>query len=248
MKINSKFCVIIPAYNNENSLAAVIESVLKNCLNVIVINDGSTDRTENVALNFGNKITLISYKKNRGKGFALTQGFKVANKMDFEYALTIDADGQHNAGDMIKFFEAIKNQPNRLIIGARSFNNPNIPKGSIFANKFSNFWFRLQTAQNISDTQSGFRLYPIKKIYKMRLFTSRYETELELLVRCAWKGISIVTVPINVFYPPKEERVSHFRPKKDFLRISLLNTILCFFALFYGYPRMFFCRIFCNKK
>jgi hypothetical protein len=70
----------------------------------------------------------------------------------------------------------------------------------------------------------------------MRPFTSRYEAELELLVRAAWRNIPQVPVAIQVYYPKEEERITHFRPGKDFLRISLLNTVFCFLAVVYGYP------------
>ena len=109
-------------------------------------------------------------------------------------------------------------------------------KGSKFANAFSNFWFAIQTGRRLKDTQSGFRLYPLKKLRGLSLLTSRYEAELELLVFAAWHGIRIVSVPVGVYYPKPEERVSHFRPVRDFSRIFILNTQLCVLALVYGLP------------
>ena len=231
-------CVLIPAYNCEKTIENVVKSVLQYADNVIVINDGSTDNTENILSSFGEQIIFISYKKNKGKGYALKQGFCEANKRGFSYALTIDSDGQHLAEDIQTFVNEIVKQPNSLIVGARPFDHPNMPQGNIFANKFSNFWFTLQTARKLPDTQTGYRLYPLKKMGKMKPFTNRYEAELELLVRCAWRGIRIDSVPIQVHYPTKEERISHFRPKKDFFRISLLNTLFCLLAVVYGYPSM----------
>ena len=111
-----------------------------------------------------------------------------------------------------------------------------MPRQNTFANRFSNFWFRLQTAQKLDDTQSGFRIYPLESLYGMRLVTSRYEAELELLVFAAWHGVSVKGVPVRVWYAPEGERVSHFRPFWDFFRISVLNTILCFGALLVGLP------------
>jgi glycosyltransferase involved in cell wall biosynthesis len=241
----NKVCVIIPAYNCEKTIKDVLLSVLKYTSDVIVINDGSIDNTVNVLLSF-EQIILVSYLKNKGKGYALTQGFNEAVKRGFDYALTLDADGQHKTDDVITFLNAMQQHPNALIVGARSFNHPNMPQGNVFANKFSNFWFTLQTANKFPDTQSGYRLYPLKKMQRMRPFTHRYEAELELLVRCAWKNIALLAIPIQVYYPTKADRVSHFRPKKDFIRISLLNTILCLLAIVYGYPSMAIRKIIMN--
>ena len=237
-----KVCTIIPVYNSENLIANVIKSVLQYTDKLIVVNDGSTDRTLDVLTGFS-EITLVSYAKNRGKGYALQQGFKRASALGFTHAVTMDADGQHLATDILTLMQATEQQPNALIIGARKFDNPNMPQGSRFANNFSNFWFMVQTGQRLPDTQTGFRVYPLEKISKMRLFTNRYEAELELLVRSAWCGIPLISQAIDVYYPPVNERVSHFRKGKDFFRISVLNTVLCFFAVVYGYPKMLIRKI-----
>ena len=122
-----------------------------------------------------------------------------------------------------------------------------MPAGNTFANKFSNFWFKVQTCKSLPDTQTGYRLYPLKQMGTMWWVTSRYEAELEMLVFAAWHGIKLVPVSINVYYPPVGERVSHFRPGMDFFRISVLNTVLCVLAVLYGGPRMLISRIFFKK-
>jgi glycosyltransferase involved in cell wall biosynthesis len=182
---------------------------------------------------------LISYSKNHGKGYALQQGFRRALELDFTHVITIDADGQHLASDIPVMLQKSVENPDALVIGERKFDNPNMPQGNLFANNFSNFWFMVQTGKRLPDTQTGFRVYPLQKIGKIHLFTNRYEAELEMLVRSAWRNISIVSQPINVYYPPKNERISHFRAGRDFFRISVLNTVLCVFAVIYGYPSMF---------
>ena len=116
-----------------------------------------------------------------------------------------------------------------------------MPSGNTFANRFSNFWFHLQTGLRLPDTQTGFRVYPLLHLPCLKLLTYRYESELELLVFSAWRGVHIVPVPVSVSYPA--DRVSHFRPFRDFLRISLLNTVLCLLAIVYGYPRMLLNRM-----
>lgn len=232
----NRICVIIPTYNNAGTVAGVIDGVLRYCRHVIVVNDGSTDDTLSCIARFGNDIKLISYEVNRGKGYALKQGFRKARELNFRYAITIDSDGQHFPEDIPAFVEATVKYPHSLIVGERGFEHDNMNGKSTFANKFSNFWFTVQTCRSLKDTQTGYRLYPLNRL--PHLASSRYEAELELLVFSAWKGVKIKSIPIKVYYPPKEERVSHFRPGKDFFRISVLNTIMCFLAVVYGYPKM----------
>ena len=157
-------------------------------------------------------------------------------ELGFAYAITLDGDGQHYPENIGLFLQANIDHPGALIIGSRNLDNVDRSKGSSFANKFSNFWFYIQTGKNLDDTQTGYRLYPIKKLNFLWLLTSRYEAELELLVFASWHGVELVPIPIEVYYPPREERVSHFRPALDFSRISVLNTILCVLAIVYGLP------------
>jgi len=235
-KINDlNCCVIIPTYNNEKTLAKVIAEVSLYAEHIIVVNDGSTDSTSAVLEQF-DFITVCSYPKNRGKGFALRTGFKKAIDRGFDYALTIDSDGQHYPSDIPLFAEKAKEHPDAILIGSRNLKQENIPGKNTFANRFSNFWFRLETGQKLDDTQSGFRLYPLQKIKDIRFYTKKYEFELEVLVRSAWRGVQINPIPIQVFYPPQEERVSHFKPFRDFARISLLNTIFVLVALLWVKP------------
>jgi 1-acyl-sn-glycerol-3-phosphate acyltransferase len=232
-------CVVIPTYNNDGTIAAVVADTLKECRDVIVVNDGSTDHTSDI-LHAIKGITLVEYEKNRGKGHALRCGFERALQMGFAYAITLDADGQHYPHDIQHFLKANQQHPGALIIGNRMLEGVDRPKGSSFANQFSNFWFYIQTGRHLKDTQTGYRLYPLKKLYGLRLLTSRYEAELELLVFASWHGVELVPINIDVYYPPKEQRVSHFRPGKDFARISILNTVLCFLAIVYGLPLRLF--------
>ena len=232
-------CVaVIPVYNNAGTVGAVIEDVKRYVENVIVVNDGSTDGTSGIVAGMEG-IELISYPENRGKGYALRRGLAEADRRGFRYALTIDADGQHFAGDIPLFLEQAERTPDALIIGARNLTQENMPGKNTFANRFSNFWFRLETGKKMDDTQSGFRLYPLEPMRRMRFVTSRYEFELESAVRLAWKGVPVVNIPVRVYYAPDEERVSHFKPVRDFARISLLNSVLVIVALLWYYPVRF---------
>ncbi len=229
-------CVIIPTYNNEQTIAQVITDVLAYATHVIVVNDGATDTTPEILKTFENKVDLLSYSPNRGKGIALRTGIKRAQEKNFRYVITIDSDGQHFADDIPVFIDKIEEQPDSLIIGARNLNQENMPKKNTFGNKFSNFWFRFQTGINLPDTQSGFRLYPVALMKKARYFTSKYEFEIEVMVKVAWRGIPVIPVSINVFYAEGDKRVTHFRPGKDFTRISILNTYLTILTLLWYKP------------
>ena len=206
----------MPTYNNDGTLRDVVERVLRFCEDVIVVNDGCTDTSTEILSSFSDKITVVDYGKNRGKGYALKQGFKKAIELGFDYAITIDSDGQHFPEDIPLFINAFNQHTNALIVGSRNF--------------------KIQTGINLPDTQTGFRLYPLKNLPNLSFLTSRYEAELELLVGTAWRGTDLIPIKINVFYPKAEERVSHFRPFWDFLRISVLNTFLCILAVVYGLP------------
>ena len=230
-----RICVIIPTFNNVGTIARVVSDVQKWCDDVIVVNDGSNDGTE-IILQSCTDITLVSYPSNRGKGYALKQGIRKALAMGFAYAITMDADGQHFASDIPLLLKANQEHPGSLIVGSRQMSHVKRSRGSVFANHFSNFWFFVQTLHPLPDTQTGFRLYPLKKLRGYSLLTSRFEAELELLVFPAWHGVPIVPVSVHVYYPPKEQRVSHFRPAADFARISVLNTVLCLLAIVYGLP------------
>lgn len=228
-------CVIIPTYNNQQTIAQVITDVLKFTNNIIVVNDGATDSTPELIKTF-TSIQIISYSPNRGKGIALRTGIKAAQDKGYRYAITIDSDGQHFADDIPVFIDKIEEAPDSLLIGARNLNQENMPKKNTFGNKFSNFWFMLFTGINLPDTQSGYRLYPIQKMKGARYFTSKYEFEIEVSVKAAWRGITVLPVPINVFYAEGDKRISHFRPGKDFTRISLLNVYLFVPALLWYKP------------
>lgn len=240
--INERFkylncCVIIPTYNNATTVREVIKKVLNYTDNVIVVNDGSTDNTPSLIQNT-EKIVLVSYPRNKGKGNALKAGFNKALEMGFDYAITIDSDGQHNPGEMNIFLDSLEQNPGALIIGSRNFKDiEHLPSQSNFANNFSNFWFHFQTGVKLNDTQSGYRLYPLILFKKRKYYSRKYEFELEVIVRAAWQGMSLISIPIIVHYPPKEERVTHFRPFRDFLRISVLNFILTTLAIVYFQPR-----------
>lgn len=248
---HKEFCVLLPAYNHGATLTSVATDIRKLGYDLLVVNDGSTDATAQVLAQLQREelanetqLHIISYEKNRGKGYALRMGIRRLKELGYRCAVSIDADGQHLAQDIDSFVAQAGLSPSALLVGARGMKHTNMPEKNSFANRFSNFWFALQTGRLLPDTQSGFRLYPIAQIAEMRFLTTRYEWELEVLVRAAWAGVPIIPIPISVYYPPKNERVTHFRPTWDFLRITILNTFFCLAALCYFYPRSLFRLLF----
>lgn len=233
-----KCVVLMPTYNNAGTIAQVISDVKEFATDVIVVNDGSTDNTASI-LSSIEGIKVIDYPNNKGKGYALKFGLRKAYEWGYRYAITIDSDGQHYADDIPTFIETIEQKPDSLLIGARNLTAENMPSKNTFANRFSNFWYKVETGQTLTDTQSGYRLYPLTKLQNIHFITRRYEFEVEIIVRAAWRGVNVENIPIKVYYPPVEERVSHFRPLQDFTRISILNTVLVLYALLLYYPWVF---------
>jgi len=200
------------------------------------VNDGSTDTTAEILKQYP-QIIQVRLPKNIGKGNALRVGFNTARTEGYEYAITIDSDGQHFPDDILVFIDALEKDGDTLFIGSRNMAQEGVPKKSSFGNKFSNFWFWFETGNKLEDTQSGYRLYPLNRIPK-KYFTTKFEFEIEIIVRAAWKGLPVKNIPVKVLYD-MNERVSHFRPFSDFTRISILNTLLVIISLLYIKPRDF---------
>ncbi len=232
-----KCCVLIPTYNNSKTIEQVIHSTLEYCQDVMVINDGCTDGTAHILSKYP-QLKVVTHPINQGKGKGLRNGFLKAVELGFDYAISIDSDGQHYPKDFILFLDKIEQQPGSLIIGARNMTVENVPNKSNFGNKFSNFWFWAETGISLPDTQSGYRLYPVKRLKKIWLFTTKFELEIEVIVKAAWRGIPVLSVPVSVYYAPEGERVSHFIPSRDSTRISFLNTYLVILAALFWRPVM----------
>jgi glycosyltransferase involved in cell wall biosynthesis len=237
-----KVCVLIPTYNNAQTLGQVLQGVLAYTHQVIVVNDGATDATAAILAGYP-QVAVVHLSQNRGKGYALRQGFKKAVALGYDYAITIDSDGQHYPEDLPVFLDALEQHPAAIMIGARNMEQSSVPRKSSFGNKFSNFWFRVETGIRMDDTQSGYRLYPVRELGRLSFITRKYEFEIEVLVRGAWAGLEVIQVPVRVYYPEKEKRISHFRPFQDFTRISILNTFLVTIAFLYIKPRDLFRRL-----
>lgn len=227
MDIWSTDCVwcVIPVYNNGSTVWRVAEGCREQLKHVVVVDDGCTDVnvTELLA---DLDVTVLRHETNQGKGEALLTALKHIHAQDGKWMLCVDADGQHLPTDIPNFYEAMESSPTSIIIGARDFNVPNVPGGSRFGRKFSNFWIKLECGVLVSDSQSGFRAYPVEYLTQMKFRGNRYDFEVEVLTKAVWMGLSLVDVPIHVFYPPKEERISHFHQWKDNLRLTHRHGML----------------------
>ena len=219
-----KSFVAIPLYNHADTLRQVVEGVLCHHSQVLIVDDGSTDGGAETLIDL--PVEVLRYPKNRGKGAALLLAAEWGIARGLRHMISLDADGQHDPDDLPKFFAAIDAAPQALIVGQRNFDQDGIPGSSRFGRKFSNFWLRLQTGSQLKDSQSGFRAYPLFIFEQLNFWTRRYNFEIEVLVRSAWAGVELHDVDIAVYYPPGNERVSHFRSFMDNWRLTLLNTHL----------------------
>ena len=214
-----KNCVIIPVYNSPY-IDEVIVDALNYDFELIVVDDGSATKVSQT-----DGVNLITHPKNMGKGEAILSGAKKAKELGYEYFVTMDADKQHLASEVHKLIDAYK--PNAIVIGNRDFEHDNVPDSSKFGRKFSNFWVKLETFKTLGDTQSGFRIYPIT-ILDLNIKNRRFDFEIEVLALHSYRGGEIIDVETDCYYPPSDERVTHFDKVKDNIRLSLIHTKLVF--------------------
>ncbi|MFO7766677.1 MAG: DUF2062 domain-containing protein [Pelovirga sp.] len=222
--VSRHYFITIPVYNHAATLREVVEKCLRYQQPVLVVDDGSS--TPVADLLTGLPVELVSHERNQGKGAALLTAADWGLDHGYTHMVSLDADGQHNPDDLPGFFAAIIEEPQALFVGCRDFDQQGIPGASRFGRQFSNFWLRLQTGTRIKDSQSGFRAYPLVIFRHLKFLTRRYNFEVEVLVRTAWAGLPLKDLDIAVYYPPADERVSHFRKFMDNWRLTLLNTHL----------------------
>ena len=221
--LQSIWCVV-PVYNNPDTVADVVRRCCEQVPNVLVIDDGSE---QPVAELLGDtSATVLRHDENRGKGEALRTALRHIEEQGGEWMITLDADGQHRPEDIPLFFQTLEKSPASIVIGSRDFDAPNVPGSSRFGRRFSNFWVQLETGISLEDTQSGFRAYPVKLVSKLPLKTSHFDFEIEVLARAAWAGLGLHSVPISVYYPPPEERVSSFDKRTDNVRLTRMHARL----------------------
>jgi glycosyltransferase involved in cell wall biosynthesis len=213
-------CVLVPAFQAAATIGSVVTAALEHVPEVLVVNDGSLDGTGDAAREAGAHV--VDHPINLGKGQALRTGMRYAYRRGFMRAITLDADGQHLPADIPALQDAARREPGALVVGVRDMSGPDVPGSSRFGRWFTNLWVRIDSGAVVHDAQSGFRCYPIPEVLALGNRGGRFEFEMEVLVRAAWAGMAIRSVPIQVHYAPADERQSHFRVLNDNVRISAL--------------------------
>jgi glycosyltransferase involved in cell wall biosynthesis len=216
--------IVIPTYNNPLTINAVTNDVLSHGYRLIVVDDGSDTPVASIVPLQSENLIILRHNTNQGKGEAIITGAKEAQKRGFSYFISLDGDGQHLASQIEKICSACDGD-DQIIIGTRNFEINNVPNGSKFGRWFSNFWACWDTEQSITDSLSGFRLYPTS-ILDLIIRTKRFDWEMEVLVKHAWKGRPIKEVSIECYYPTPEERVSHFKKFRDTAAIVMVHVKL----------------------
>ncbi len=229
--VMGRVAVVIPVYNHAGKVAEVVKEALTLNWPLFVVDDGSTDNTYDRIKDIP-AVTVIRHDKNRGKGAAILSGFAAAAPLA-DWAITLDADGQHHPADAWQLVNAVPSGARAIVVGRREgMGHHHVPWSSRFGRAFSNFWVQASGGPNIADTQSGFRLYPLPEAMCLRAKARRFQFEVEILARAKWYGLPVLEVPVRVTYPPAGERVSHYRGFVDFLRNTgtfsrLIFTRIC---------------------
>lgn len=209
-------CVIIPAYRAEHTLRGVVSDLREAGVHapIFVIDDGSDDRTSELAGGLG--VRLLRHDYNRGKGAALRTAMGVARDEGYEACLTVDADGQHPASAARAVLDGHAD-PGALVLGVRDLARAGAPRPNQISNGISNFFLSWFSGAPLADTQCGLRRYPIARTLELRARADRYAFEAEIVLKAVRAGVPIVEVPVDVRYP--KERVTHFHSVKDPARI-----------------------------
>lgn len=179
-------------------------------------------------------MTLLRHRTNQGKGAALLTGFAEAARFA-DWAITLDADGQHDPMDALALIRAIPTGRRCIVVGHRQRMDVAVaPWTSRFGRGFSNFWVWSAGGPRVADSQSGFRIYPLPETPRLGVKARRYQFEVEVLVRATWAGLPVIEAPVSVDYRPGGRRISHFRPFRDFLRNSEVFNRLIWNRLLLG--------------
>ncbi len=212
---------VVPAFNAARHLAAVLERIaaVDATLPVIVVDDGSTDGTADVARAHG--VHLVMHPENRGKGAALASGIAMAHDLGMEFAITLDADGQHNTDEIPRFIECQMRTGADVIVGNRMADRRDMPFMRVFANRVTSAFVSLRAGTYIPDSQNGYRMLRTSLVQRFRLETTRYDTESEILIKAGRAGASIESIPVQTIYGSEESGVNPLVDTLRFLRLVI---------------------------
>ena len=216
---------LVPTYNNAAALPVVLGQVRAQGVPLLVVNDGATDGTREI-LEAQAGLEVVHHGENRGKGEALRTGFRRALELGFTHAVSLDSDGQHDPAQLPRFREALDRHPEAIIVGARDMSGENVPWRSRLGRRLSNQGVAILAGRLLPDTQTGYRAYPLATVLGLGGESTRFEFEIEILVRALWAEVPVLCIPITVHYEEAGSRVSHFRPLRDFLRGVALDVRL----------------------
>lgn len=220
-----KTCALIPAYNEASHIAQVVDGARAHVDSVVVIDDGSTDETSELASRAG--AVCLRNAANRGKGAALRMGMKHAISEGFSHAVTLDGDGQHLPGDISTLLRVARETQADLVIGARPFDRSLMPLARYYSNTLGSRWASAIVGRKINDSQSGFRVYKLEKFRHIALRSTRYEFEMEALIKMARSGAAIAHAPVQMVYDGNRPR-SKMKPIRDTVRICFCSLAFRF--------------------
>ncbi|MBN2382772.1 glycosyltransferase family 2 protein [bacterium] len=220
-----RIAYLVPAYNAADTLASVLKGLSRYQPDVAVVDDGSTDQTGRITDHSG--VTVLSHARNRGKGAALKTGFRYLIEQDYDWIVTLDADGQHDLDDIPGLLETCHRAEQQgaqwgMVIGSRFAARDLIPRYRYYPNRIGQLFLRWLTGQQIEDTQSGFRVYRVRVLKQLDLCAERFALETEVILKTARLGYQILFTPIQTIYPEHEREKTNFRPFVDTYRISLI--------------------------
>lgn len=215
-----RFCGLIPAYNLSRTIPKVVRQTRQHLPQVLVVDDGSQDETARLAKESGAKVLKIA--KNQGKGWALRCGFSRLLKDLWEGVITLDGDLQHDPAEIPKLIEEYDNSRADIVVGSRMAEAEKIPWIRYWTNRIGVYCISWAAGQPLADTQSGFRLYRREVLETIPLWTTRYDTETEILIKAGMRGMKITSVPIKTIYHEDEQNSSFFRPFPDTFLICMV--------------------------
>jgi glycosyltransferase involved in cell wall biosynthesis len=225
-----KILLAIPLYNNRKTIKSVVEGALKSGLDILVVDDGSDDGGAELLEPLG--VSVLVHSRNMGKGKTISSAAGWAQERAFSHIITIDADGQHDPSDIGKFVDKIMENPKQIIVGARDMAAANAPFSSRLGKCLSNFWLKIIAGTTLPDSQCGFRAYPLNALNMTECRSSRYDYEIEILVRSSWAGYGVDSVNVSVEYTKETNKASHFKPWLDNFRCAKIFASLLLRRIF----------------